>query len=78
MERINLVTKEKNELLKEKQVLNCQMDEQKKLSESLINENELLKIELNRIKPFVDKYTLSSHKLDMILKLQQAVCNKAV
>ena len=77
MERINLVTKEKDELIKEKQVLDYQKEELKKLNKILIKENESLKIELNQVKPFVERFTLSSHKLDMILKHQQVVCNKA-
>ena len=49
----------------------------------MINENNKLKeknisleYELNKIKPFVDKFTLSSCKLNMILKDQKAVFDK--
>ena len=47
------------------------------LNELLKNENIELRKELGRLKPFVDRFTLYSQKLDMILETQQAVFDKA-
>ena len=35
-----------------------------------------MKIELSKVKPFVDRFILSSHRLDLILKDQKAVFDK--
>ena len=35
-----------------------------------------MEYELNKIKPFVDKFTLSSYKLNMILRDQKAIFDK--
>ena len=48
-----------------------------KLNELLKNKNIELKKELGRLKPFVDRFTLNSQKLDMILGIQQVVFDKA-
>ena len=48
-----------------------------KLNESLKSKNIKLRKELDKLKPFVDRFTLSSQKLDMILGTQQAVFDKA-
>ena len=60
MERINLVTKEKDKLIKEKQELDHQKKELEKLSENLNKDNESLNLRLNKIKLFVETFTLSS------------------
>ena len=48
-----------------------------KQNEVLKNKNVELKMKLGRLKPFVNRFTLSSQKLDMILGTQQAVFDKA-
>ena len=44
---------------------------------SLSKENLFLKDELKKVKPFVEKFTYSSEKLNMLLNNQRAVFNKA-
>ena len=43
----------------------------------LTNDHEFSKEELNKLNPFVDRFTLSSHRLDLILKNQKMVFDKA-
>ena len=44
---------------------------------AITSENINLKLELDRYKPIVDKFTYSYEKLDMILNSQRAVFNRA-
>ena len=44
---------------------------------TLIQENQNLKDEMNKLKSIVDKFTLSSNKLNMILENQKAIYDKA-
>ena len=44
---------------------------------NLISENKSLKLDVEKYKPIVDKFTYSSEKLNMILNSQRAVFNKA-
>ena len=44
---------------------------------TLIQENQNFKDEINRLKSIVDKFTLSSNKLNMILDNQKAIYDKA-
>ena len=83
-ERLNTITKEKNYLAKENQNLIIENIELEKSNIDLTNENNLLKKksqnledELNKVKLFVDKFTFSSQRLDMILKNQKAVFDRA-
>ena len=83
-ERLDIITKEKEHLAKENQQskseklklekLNKDLTKEKKI---LITKNDKLKIELNKVKPFVEKFTFSSHKLEMILNNQKAIFDKA-
>ena len=43
----------------------------------MLQENQSLKNDINKLKPIVDKFTLSSNKLNMILDNQKAVYDKA-
>ena len=42
-----------------------------------MKENLALKDELKKVKPFIEKFTYSSEKLDMLLNNQKAMFNKA-
>ena len=44
---------------------------------TLLQENQSLKNEITKLKPIVEKFTLSSNKLNMILDNQKAVYDKA-
>ena len=77
------MTNEKEKLLKDNDKL---IQENKCLKEHLeltnekdkvSKENQTLKEELKKVKPFVDKFTYSSEKLEMLLNNQRTVFNKA-
>ena len=59
----DLGEKEKSEFIKTIDVLKC--------------EKEALQIEVNKLKPIVDKFTISSEKLQLMLNNQKGAFNKA-
>ena len=59
----DLGEKEKSEFIKTIDVLKC--------------EKEVLQIEVNKLKPIVDKFTISSEKLQLILNNQKGIFDKA-
>ena len=82
-ERFNTITKEKDCLAKKNQNLILENVELEKLNIDLINENNLLKkksqnlkYELNKVKPFINKFTFSYQRLDLILKNQKAIFDR--
>ena len=56
-------------MLKEKEVFLVE-------NRNFTKENQNLKIEVNKLKSIIDKFTLSSNKLQMILENQKVVYNK--
>ena len=48
-----------------------------KQNKELLQENKKYNDELEKLKPFVEKFTYSSEKLNMLLNNQRAIFNKA-
>ena len=75
--KLELVTKEKEDLIKENKKVNQKCDELEKHNINLTNELNATKKELDKTKPLFDKFTLSSQRLDEMIKNQRAVFDKA-
>ena len=74
--QLKIDTKEKENLSKENQKLSQKNIGLENLNIKLTNEYDVLKKELNKIRPFVDRFTLSSYRLDLILKNQKTIFDK--
>ena len=57
--------------------LNIKIDDMTYKILALTSENRILRLELDKYKPIVDKFTYSFERLDMLLKNQLAVFNRA-
>ena len=83
-EDISLLSNDKEKFFNINEKLTLEIKCLKNQNLELNNENDLLskenlalKNELKNVKPFVEKFTYSSEKLDMLLNNQRAIFNKA-
>ena len=81
-EHVKTLKNDKDNFLKEKDSLknnrSFETNEKiKKQNKELLLQNKNYKEELEKVKPFVEKFTFSSEKLNMLLNSQHAVFNKA-
>ena len=82
-EHLETITKEKEHIVKKNQNLKYEKLKLEESSKNLIKENEALNdknhkliTELDKVKPFVEKFTYNSEKLKTILNNQQVVFDK--
>ena len=70
------LAKEKENLIKSKKILGWRKKKILKSKKSLLKENTKLRKEIKILKPIVDKFTLSSQKLQIILNDQKTIFDK--
>ena len=74
--QLKIVTKEKEDLSKENKKLSQKIEELENLNINLTNELYATKKKLDKTKSLFDKFTLSSQRLDEMIKNQRAVFDK--
>ena len=76
LKKNEILQREFNDLLHTKNDIENEKNSCLEENHLLCSKNKILQIEVDRLKPLVDKLTLSSNKLELILKNQRDVGNK--